>query len=1351
MKIMKIEKISRRFFALFMAIVFTIAGIPVANIVKAAECDTGENGDICDLSTSVICSECGGDMLPKYNADGSQTCAECGEVMYSVVSPVGYSNVEMITQAKRLDNLSGKTFALVGGSFNASVTHAELKKCILEEYPDAKVYVLSEIGAGGAFSLVKQSEESKLFQKKLKELGVDAVISGNCGCGLCTVKEAGSSIAAEYVGIPTVTVGAPTFIATIHSTGVNRGVPVLRTAQYPGAFSSDTKEELKKNAREVLWPQIKEQLTTKITEEEISEYANEKGKDYDSVVYTGTYDKVQELYKDNTWTDGLPIVPPTTARVEEYLKYTPYDAGEILGSYAPAYRETTAYTVAVNAVMSGCPPEYMPFCIAFTQCMEDGDWRKTLSSTHGWTPYAWINGPIARQLGIDCGQGMISEENNKALGRFIDLALKNIAGYYVKENSMTTFGNLTPWVFSEDEKACVEVGWKPYHVTQGMDLNSNALTAASALEWGNAITPATTDAEQIMNLVAWDITQKQQNGLGTTSPQVYRTLFVTSNVAGNLATKYSSKEDFEDALVATARRPLWERVYAYYWGNTGSQVSTKKTIEKQYEELLADPDEKAELTEVPDWLKKLYPDTDKIMTVATMLKGDTPILVTGDSSRNKTEVLPGGAYTTVEIELPDNWDSLMENLGYEPLESFYINAEGMESKPAVSNKVKIPSELTDGEYNITGVVTERELTSKGKVLYVSATGKFLYWAYGASEQAYVMLDAKEKDKEFVTLLTSLGMGSSFTVKNGKITSIVLRPSSSKSSLDKDASALTAETFEDIDLTVAANTKKNSSGGAESVDGSTITMSSSVLTYKINLDGEIVFDTTNTPDFIALDGDLLTINDKAKVGSVAKLGVCVDEEKDTYRTFTITKGRNNKTTIIYKTTDSICKMTANVEVNGGTEEVSTLAGNKISISAQALNGSGNYSYTFIAVNQSTKGEIVIASDMRNNSYIWNASNAGSYRMYVDVTDITNNVTIRSNGILVTLLMSENLKAGLLVNGGETSSTVSQGDSISLTGTVSGENGTVTYCFMSYHAVEEKWIIIKEYSTSNSFVITADETGNYKYKVVVKDRTGAQAESPEIPVVVETKKVEDTQGNTGSNNNDNNGNGQNTGNNGNGQNTDNNGNEQNTDNNGNGQNTDNNGNGQNTGNNENGQNTSNNGNGQNAVYRLTLDSNGGTVGKLGIIKLAVVYGEAYGKLLTPERAGYIFNGWYTEKTGGSKVTEKELYQSNTEQTLFAQWKKASVSKVNVTSSNRKKKKAVLKWKSVSGVKGYEIVYATKKNFAGSKKKTITTNKITLTGLNKNKVYYIKVRGYKKDSTGKNIYGKFSKVVKLKKVKK
>ena len=827
----------------------------------------------------ILCLSCILSMAACQKEDTDCVDGECdipsqddtGNQVYAIVSPVGYNDMEMVTQAPRLDTLDGKTIALVGGSFMASTTHQELKKCILNAYPTAKIYMFSDVGSGGPYSVYGQSSQTINFQNKLKELGVDAVISGNCGCGLCTTKESGSSIAAEYIGIPTVTVGAPTFIAQIHSTGVNRGIPVLRTAEYPGAFASHSTAELLKNTREKVFLQVVEALTTPITQEEIALYANQGKLPYDEIVYYGNYDEIQEYCKVNQWTDGLPVVPATNEKVLEYLEFTPYEAADVLGTYALAYRECTAYTVAVNAVMAGVPKEFMPLCIAFVKCMSDGEWRRPLASTHGWSPYAWFNGPVARQLGIDCGQGMISEEVNKAFGRFIDLAMLNIGGYYVKENRMGTFGYLSAWTFAEDEQACANVGWQPYHVTQGYDWNDSTITAGSALQWGNNVTPATDDAEQIMTLLAWDITEKQQNGLGNTNPQVYRTVFITEYVARDLAKKYASKDALENALIETARRPLYMRAYANYWANTGSQQFKKYTFEEYYNKLLQDTNEQAALTDTPVWLEGIVDDS-RIETIATMLKGQTPLLLTGDTDRNKFQVMPGGGYCTVKIELPDNWDALVVPLGYAPLSDFYIDGRSntpsapqtpeTPQQPAVEG-IAAPSGFPDGTYRI--VPSVQQLTEAGRI-FKTKDGKLQYFAAGAVAEITMPGD------DFGTLVKVLGYNCSFTVNGGKVSAVTIRPSTVERQPAVDVSKLTAAFLGNIPVTFAITTKQSKKAGGVTPGGTTVTISATLNELTVDLGGQYQIGNGSTPGFATINGNKLTLDPKADVGSSLQIGI-----------------------------------------------------------------------------------------------------------------------------------------------------------------------------------------------------------------------------------------------------------------------------------------------------------------------------------------------------------------------------------------------------------------------------------------------------------------------------------------------
>lgn len=508
-----------------------------------------------------------------------------GEI-FPVVCPLGQSVVRPIEQVPRLSTLDGKTIAIVGGSFMASVTHPELKRLILKEYPTAKVYVLGEVGSAGV-------------------------------------------------------------------------------------FASHSKEELLDNTRKVLWPSVKKALMTPLSDAERIIPGKVMPNDPRQTVFSGTLDEVNRHFNEMDWSDGLPIVPPTMERINEFLKYGGLKYDTPVATLPIAHRKTLALHVAACGVMSGCRPEYMPILVALTKALGAPDFRRTLGSTHAWNPYCWLNGPVARQLGIDCGQGEISESANMAIARFMNLALKNLSGYYIKQNRMGTFGYLMPWCMVEDEEACARVGWSPYHVGQGYDANASTITVASALMWGNNMAPSTGDPACITQLVAWDVAERCQFALGSGKQYTYRTILLTEPVARSLKKEYADKESFERTLIGMARRPLHERAFANYHANPGSRINPGTFPISRYEKRLARV-EGASFTPCPEWYAQ--PEGCKgtrIATVPVMKPGMTAILITGDNARNKVQVMPGGGCSTVKICLPDNWDTLMQEAGYAPLKQFY--------------------------------------------------------------------------------------------------------------------------------------------------------------------------------------------------------------------------------------------------------------------------------------------------------------------------------------------------------------------------------------------------------------------------------------------------------------------------------------------------------------------------------------------------------------------------------------------------------------------------------------------------------------------------------------------------------
>ena len=143
--------------------------------------------------------------------------------------------------------------------------------------------------------------------------------------------------------------------------------------------------------------------------------------------------------------------------------------------------------------------------------------------------------------------------------------------------------------------------------------------------------------------------------------------------------------------------------------------------------------------------------------------------------------------------------------------------------------------------------------------------------------------------------------------------------------------------------------------------------------------------------------------------------------------------------------------------------------------------------------------------------------------------------------------------------------------------------------------------------------------------------------------------------------------------------------------------------------------------------------------------------YGKKVTlkkPSRKGYAFAGWYTDAKFKKKITSISN-SAKSDYILYAKWTKVKVAKASLTSAkNSKSKQILLKYKKVSGAKGYEISYSTDKKFkkAVTKKNTAKTS-YTISKLKKGKIYYVRIRAYKMDSTGKKVYGKYSSVKKVK----
>lgn len=162
-----------------------------------------------------------------------------------------------------------------------------------------------------------------------------------------------------------------------------------------------------------------------------------------------------------------------------------------------------------------------------------------------------------------------------------------------------------------------------------------------------------------------------------------------------------------------------------------------------------------------------------------------------------------------------------------------------------------------------------------------------------------------------------------------------------------------------------------------------------------------------------------------------------------------------------------------------------------------------------------------------------------------------------------------------------------------------------------------------------------------------------------------------------------------------------------------------------------------------YSIKYVLNGGTN-----VKNPTSYYEQSITLKAPTKKGYIFAGWYTNKSMTKKITKISSERTGN-LTLYAKWSKVTVGTSSITSlSNPKSKQLLVKYKKISGAKGYQITYSTSSKFSKAYTKSVYTTNLskTIKYLKKGKTYYVKVRGYKLDSTGSKVYGKYTYIKKL-----
>jgi hypothetical protein len=402
---------------------------------------------------------------------------EAGAKM-TVLNPVGYPpTVSRKQPAARLGSLDGKTIYLVDSRFDDSV---ELLRQVQVWFSERMPGVTTKLVQMASY----YGKDDPDLWAEIRDKG-DAAIIGVGHCSTCAPAVSTHAITLEsQYGVPTVAIHTDKFVKVVQSVIRMGGLAQAPLVFVPQPVMGKSELELRAyvegndphTGRPVM-QEIIEALTESLATGPAGDvpYARTTPR----LEQPDTEDALHELFEKNHWTDHLPIVLPTEARVQRMLAGTHRRPDEVVGRMQPTPNrglwEYTVEKVAVNAVMAGAKPEYFPIILALAVTGISA--RGSTSSSA--SVMSIVNGPIRNEIGMNCGIGAMGPYNhaNATIGRAYGLLSQNLQGGSVPgETFMGSIGNNYTYngiTFAENEERSP---WEPLHVQKGFDKDASTVT-----------------------------------------------------------------------------------------------------------------------------------------------------------------------------------------------------------------------------------------------------------------------------------------------------------------------------------------------------------------------------------------------------------------------------------------------------------------------------------------------------------------------------------------------------------------------------------------------------------------------------------------------------------------------------------------------------------------------------------------------------------------------------------------------------------------------------------------------------------------------------------------------------------
>lgn len=442
-----------------------------------------------------------------------------------------------------------------------------------------------------------------------------------------------NALSIEEMGTPAVPLVNQGFVTDGRSNASLKGCPEIRIITYTFACECSVAEEIETGVNAIM-DDIIAALTKPLTAEEESP-PPKKVKELSRIVFKGSLEEVNQFFYRRGWTDGFPVIPPTEEAVAEMLMGTNLPVDHVVAKVEPRLGKATVERIAINAVMAGALPTYLPVLIAGVQALTDlesnfGGW---IVSTGSWAPFWVINGPIRNELHVNSSSGALSPGDiaNATIGRAMGLIIKNIGGARKGIEDMGVMGNPGKYtlVIAENEEASP---WEPFHVKQGFEKGDSTVTVSSPNSFWQMM-PYGTDDKGILRGVVYN-TPPRSGGLFW--------LVLNPSHATTLANYGWTKEGIANFVSEYSRAPLYH-FSQYYQGN-----------------LAGFPEVKGLLMSAEDSVP-VFNNPDLIRVIVAGGPGNIMAMLSGAPIHRRI---------TKKVELPANWDNLVKK--YKDMMPMYV-------------------------------------------------------------------------------------------------------------------------------------------------------------------------------------------------------------------------------------------------------------------------------------------------------------------------------------------------------------------------------------------------------------------------------------------------------------------------------------------------------------------------------------------------------------------------------------------------------------------------------------------------------------------------------------------------------